>query len=281
MAKRGRKPQPTYITMWTEAVEGVRQVVIERDSKGMPTEWRLYPTGLGKPYFGTIRPGDVESERKAIAKFERWKATQDGKPWDKEVGEEPLHDTIWVSMFDPRLRDRRTEHLIKTYISRYRDFIRDLILSDCRKAALELDIEQLAWFEQLKAPKPSLPLKEVGEMYFNRTQEMSAHWKRKSERMWKEFVKCIAVKKVADITPEAISQYHDLVYSRFQKDKSPTYVAHRFGSVKAVLSFALTRGKDQEQLQRVLTRCKMLRPPKKRGVDPQPIQPEHFRKMLE
>ncbi len=121
MAKRGRKPQPTYVTMWTEAVEGVRQVIIERDSKGSPTVWRLYPTGLPKPYFGTIRPGDVESERKAVAKFRQWKATQDGTPWDKGVGEEPLHDSIWVSMFHPRLRDRRTEHLVITYISRYRD----------------------------------------------------------------------------------------------------------------------------------------------------------------
>jgi hypothetical protein len=203
--------------MWKEVIEGVRKVVIEKTPKGEPTAWRLYPTGQPEPYFGTVHAGDVESERKAVAKFERWKLSTGGTPWEKEVKDEPLVDSIWVLMFHDKLRDRRTEHLVKTYVARYRKFIRDLILADCRKAALELDIEQLAWFEQLKPPVPSLPLKEAGDLYFDRELKMSPHWKRKMQRMWEEFVKCVGVKTVREITADTISRYHDLVFKAYNK----------------------------------------------------------------
>ena len=172
MAKRGRKPQAPYVTMWKEVIEEVRKVIIEKDARGAATAWRLYPTGKPEPYFGTVRKDDLESERKAVAKFERWKQSKAGTPWEQEVKEEPLSDSIWVSIFHEKFRDRRIEHLVKTYVARYRTFIRDLILADCRKAALELDIEQLAWFEQLKPPAPSMPLKEAGDLYFRNTSAL-------------------------------------------------------------------------------------------------------------
>ena len=90
MAKRGRKPQAPYVTMWKEVIEGVRKVIIETGSKREPTVWRLYPTGKPEPYFGTVRKDDVESERRAVAKFERWKQSKAGTPWEQEVKEEPL-----------------------------------------------------------------------------------------------------------------------------------------------------------------------------------------------
>jgi len=281
MAKRGRKPQAPYVTMWKEVIEGVRKVILEKDARGAATVWRLYPTGKPEPYFGTVRKDDLESERKAVAKFERWKQSKAGTPWEQEVKEEPLSDSIWVSIFHEKFRDRRIEHLVKTYVARYRTFIRDLILADCRKAALELDIEQLAWFEQLKPPVPSLPLKEAGDLYFNRELKMSPHWKRKMRRMWEEFVNCVGVKTVREITADAINHYHDLVFKAYNKGKSPTYVFHRFTCPKTVFRYAMKRGKDQEQLQRVLALCAMLTPPGKATVKSEPIAVEHYRKLLE
>ncbi|MCK4624766.1 MAG: tyrosine-type recombinase/integrase [Phycisphaerae bacterium] len=283
MAKRGRKPQEPYVTMWKEVVEGVRQVVKERNARGKPTVWHLYPTGLPKPYCGTVRADDVASERKAVGKFLRWKAEQEGTDWEKHVGDDAMVDSVWTGMLfakDERVRDRRVEKLINLYVARYRNFIHDLILTDCRKAAVELEIDELAWFDQLKPPEPSLTLREVGDLYFNRHKSLSHEWKRKVKRMWKEFLRSVDAKTVRNITADHISHYHDKVYDVFNKGKSPTWAAQRFGAVKTIFSHALTRGKDQEQLQRVLTLCKMLVPPAKNGVDPQPFTPEHFKKLL-
>jgi len=155
-------------------------------------------------------------------------------------------------MFHEKIRDRRIEHLVKTYVARYRKFIRDLILTDCRKAALELDIEQLEWFEQLKPPTPSLPLKEAGDLYFSR-----------------------------EITAHAINRFHDLIYKAYNKGKAPTYVFHRFTCPKTVFRYAMKRGKDQEQLQRVLALCAMLTPPGKASGKSEPIAAEHYRKLLD
>ncbi len=283
MAKRGRKPQRAYVTMWKEVVEGVRQVVIERDGKGHPTVWRLFPTGLGKPYFGTVRTGDLVSERKTIGKFLRWKAEQDGTPWEQHVGEEATVDAIWHGMLhtpNQSVADRRVERLVLAYAAKYRDFIRTLILTDPRKAAAELDIEQLAWLTQVQPPEASMPLTEVGSLYFHRRRGLSDHWNRKMQRLWDEFVRCVGVKTVREVMPADIEKYHDQGFDAFNSGKSPTYVAHRFGCVKTILSHALTRGRDQAQLQRVLTLCKMLVPPSKRAADPTPMSPKHFRALL-
>ena len=78
MAKRGRKPSAPYVTMWKEVVEGVRRRVIECDARDEPTVWHLYPTGCSVSYCGTVRKGDILSERRAIAKFRRWKAEREG-----------------------------------------------------------------------------------------------------------------------------------------------------------------------------------------------------------
>ena len=66
MAKRGRKPQAPYVTMWKEVIEGVRKVIIETGSKREPTVWRLYPTGKSEPYF--VVPEKVVVRRRVEAK---------------------------------------------------------------------------------------------------------------------------------------------------------------------------------------------------------------------
>lgn len=284
MAKRGRKPQGPYITMWKEVVEGVRRHVKKPDSSGTPAVWELYPTGKTKPYFGRVHKGDLLSERRALAKFLRWKAEQDGTPWEGHLGDDAFADAAWLGMLHSPshdLTDRRVERLAVAYASKYRDFIRDLIRNDPRKAAAELEIEELAWLDRLGPPSTSMSLTDIGELYFSQP-DLSDHWKRKMERMWKEFVRFVDVATVRDVTREQIVGYRSEVRKAYEKDKSPTYVVHRFGCIKAFLRHAVSEADEDKDLKYVLKLCvKLLKPPRKRGVDPEPISRKHFRKLLE
>jgi integrase len=159
----------------------------------------------------------------------------------------------------------------------YRDYFRRLIFADPRRAAIELDDERLSRLDELGAREPSLPLEGIGETYVNKRPPLSASWQRKARLFWPEFRRIVNVDTVRDITADDIGRYQNEILDR---GNSPTYVGHRFGLVKSVLSYALKRGKDTEQLQRVLTLCKMLETPKKNGTDPHPISREHFDALL-
>ena len=284
MAKRGRKAQRTYVTMWQEAFPGLRQVIKEGNDKN-PQVWHLYPTGKSSPYFGTVRKDDIASERRAIAKFMAWKSKQEGSDWETKVGSDMKADAIWQGMLatsDQNEQDEKARRLVVKWTRRQKKYLRNLLLQNPRQAATEFDIEQLAYFDQLKPPPPSLTLKAVGELYANRRKTISTDWKRRTQVLWDEFCLCVGVRTVRKITADCIARYYDTVYDAYTKgSKSSVYVHHRFGAVKAVFNHALTRGNDQEQLQRVLGLCKMLVPPPKPSVDPQPIAPEIFRVLLD
>ncbi len=69
--------------------------------------------------------------------------------------------------------DRRVAKLSSKYAEKYGEFIRDLILTDPRKAAAELEIDQLAWLNDLKPSPPTLLLSEVAKCYFESGDDLS------------------------------------------------------------------------------------------------------------
>lgn len=298
MAKRGRKPKAPYVTQWSEVIHGVRQRVIERDKSGDPTVWHLYPTGRSVPYFGSVRKGDLAAERRAIGRFLRWKAEQEGTPWEQCEGNAPDADAMLAGMMYIRERDqgkrrvgdrspgddiqdvvdRRAAKLATEYAAKYRDFIRNLILTDPRKAAAELEIDQLAWLDDLKPPAPSLSLKDLGDIYFNRTLKGSDHWERKMRRIWREFVRLVDVAYIGELTRKSITEYRDAIHLM---GKSRAFVVHRFGGVKAILRYAQSEVEYPQEISRVIDLCSVLRLPKKTRMKPMPFKAEHFRKLLE
>ncbi len=301
MAKRGRKPKGPYVTQWSEVIHGVRQRIIERDQSGAPVVWHLYPTGRSVPYFGAVHKGDLAAERKAIGRFLHWKAEQEGTPWEQHDGNAAFVDATMAGMMHIHERDRgrrragdhaptgaiqsivdrRAAKLADAYAAKYRTFIRNLILTDPRKAAAELEIDQLAWLHDLKPPAPSLSLAEVGDTYFSRPLKGTDHWERKMRRMWNEFVCCVSAETCREVTVESINRFRDKVLEAHNRGKSPTYVAHRFGCVKTILNYAKSQVEHPDEFVRVLGLCAKLKPPRKRAVDPEPISPEHFRKLME
>lgn len=158
--------------------------------------------------------------------------------------------------------------------------IRRLILADPRLAAEKTGLP-LDRLHQFKEPDPSLPLSAVLDLYLNKPRAITRKTRRDTTQYWEEFMRQVKVKTLADLTADHISGYHDAVYTAYREGKSPYYVRARFTTIKAVLNHAAKRGKDIENLQRVLTFCRMLSPPAANGLNPSDISPADFRRLLE
>ena len=245
MPNAKRSYRKHYVTSWGETIVGLTK----------STDGRFRPVGHSSPAWSG------RDEAKAIHKFRLWQGSQ------QENGE-PLDDDDYGIHHGPTLEG-------KAYWSRY---FHELLVRDPRQAAIELDDERLTRLNELGAREPSLPLAEMGESYRNKKPPLSPDWRRKAKLFWDEFCGITRAETVRDVTPDDLAQYGDEIHGR---EMSPTYAGHRFGLVKYVLNHALKRGKDTDQLQRVLTLCKMLETPRKNGTDPQPISPEHFNALLD
>ena len=121
-----------------------------------------------------------------------------------------------------------------------------------------------------------IALDDLGNLYQSK-RDVSGEWKRRARLHWNEFVSIVGVKTAREITAEQIERYHEAIFDATEeKNQSPTYVKQRFGMVKSILNYAMTRGRDQADMRRILDFCKMLVPPKSNAKNPQPISPEHF-----
>ncbi len=269
MAKRGRKPKH-YVTSDGETIVGLTK----------RADGRFGPVGVAGVAFGS-------DEATAIARFRKWEAERDGTAWEKHVGDDLKVDSIWYGMRftgpgkSTTAAGRRLEKMALAYVAEYRKFIRNLILTNPHQAAIELDIEELKWFDEFRSPGLSVRLEDIGEAYRSKRKKISDTWRRKVKRFWSEFVDAVGVETVAEISADDISRYHNIVWDDYEKnDRSPTYVAHRFQCIKTMLNHAMKQGKDHKHIRRVIDLCAMFTTPDKTGTDPHPISREHFDALL-
>ena len=275
MAKRGRKPKH-YVTSWGETVEGLRR----------RPDGRFMPVGSSNVSFG-------KDELKAIAKFRKWLYEQQAGDASEPVvriearSQTPLGfvDVQRAIRLDDVYSDRQAgdpvEQVLQLTETQLGAIVQRFITQDPKRAARLTGIEELARLDSIKPPEPSLSIDVVGELYFDRPKG-TGNWKAKSKRFWNQFTEIVAAQTVRDITADDINRYHDTIYEKYREGGlSPTFVFHRFGTVKTIFSHALNKGRDADELQRVLSLCRMLIPPEKNGLDPQPITPEHFGKLLD
>ncbi len=160
------------------------------------------------------------------------------------------------------------------------DRLGQLIRDNPKLAAQKLGIEEIGWLRTLRPPPPSVRLSELGECYVKKQPPLSAETIKKAKAHWNEFCGVVEVELLKDIEAAHIREYHAVVYEALERGRSRTYVNHRFGHIKTILSHAKTLGIDQEQCQRVLTLCAMLKPPPSDPVDPKPISRADFHKLL-
>lgn len=160
------------------------------------------------------------------------------------------------------------------------EWARTEILDNPARFAEGVGIPQIAHLKDVSLPKESPTLASIIKTY-TKNARVTQHERQKSERYWKEFRKFAPGKSIRDITQEQIAKYHDWAMEEYEKGKSRTWVAHRFGKIKSLLNFAATRGVAPTEIAEVLAYCKMLRPPRKESADPHPISREDFQALLE
>ncbi len=132
--------------------------------------------------------------------------------------------------------------------------VRYELFSDPKRFADRVGEPRIGYLQDLKPPLPSPPLQELGEIYDSKAR-ISIHERRKSKLFWNEFKKVAKAKTVRDLTQDHIAKYHDWVLN---SGHSQTWMKHRFGKIKTILRFAQNRTRTPEDIERVLTFCKML-----------------------
>ena len=264
---RGGRP-PKYV----RGRDGKPVVALSREPKSR----RYYATGT-KPrhYFGT----DLDQ---ALVRFRSWQAKQQGSTVAMFVGqidEETDKPPVWSYDF---LRDGWQHELTGPAADAIFAWVREQVLRDPARFAERIGIPELARLSSLPEPEPSLTLQAMGSAYFGKRRKVSKDWRKKMSGFWHEFVAAVGVITLGQIKREHVEAYHARVWDRANKDKlAPTYLAHRFQAVRSVLRFGLKNGRDVANVRRIIDLTALFELPKKTGVQPDPMSPRDFRKLLD
>lgn len=246
----GRKASRDYVSTWGEVIAGAY----------LGKDGRLRPIGKPTPAFG----GD---ERMMVHRF---------RLWQQQSGEfpiEPLPPPAILGLSDH---------------ARNREYWRNLILTDPKAAALELDIPHLAHYAAAP-PKPSLTLSQLAEQYAEKKRnkqgkQLDKKYRKNLIAWWTEFLE-IAAKVSArpvfprDVDRPMIQAFQTEILRRFDNGQSPAYVRSRFAAVKAILQFGIDYSDDKAECRRLLDECGILSAPAETS-NPTPIRPEEISALL-
>jgi integrase len=301
-SKRGRKAQH-YTTTWDEPIYGLAR----RPSDG---RWRVIATGytfteaderLAVHRFRTPTAGQqgetiripfaaADGTDAAIAEgIARAAATLAGPsreqpaPVDQEFPPMTVQPGTGPSTGPIRLEQVEGTRAIEIYrqgaphaADAFWPWLRRLILDTPALVAERTGIEQIGYLAHLPRPRPSPTLAAVGTLYHEKAA-VTPHERAKSKLFWQEFVEAVGVTTLRELTAERVAGYLDDVLSA---DNSRTYAKHRFGKVKTIISFARKRGLDAGDCRAALDACAVLVPPRPVPLDPHPIDPGDFAKLL-
>lgn len=286
--KRGRPSKRDYVTSWDEKIEGAY----------MGADGRLRPIGRSTPAFG----GD---EATAVHRFRKWLAAQDEKPKPHV----PVALPSSIDAFDQTVdhlrgfRGKLDIHVNNPEHPReiltdfqglrtlFRDYFRNLILTEPKRAAAELDVEHLAWYPP-RPDKPQFSLLELHDFYLKNKRNrqgktLAKKHKENSARWWSEFMRIVNVDQYRALTLASVRKYRDAIMSRFDKPSedperfSASSVRNRFAKIKAVFNFGLQEcdEKDKDDIRRVLDLCLVLKAPAEE-FNPRPIPVDAFKELL-
>lgn len=138
--------------------------------------------------------------------------------------------------------------------------------------AKQVEVEQIAWLDQLKPPTPSPTLKELGELYTGKAG-LSPNEAGRSKLFWKEFSKAVGVNTIRDLTHDHVAAYEQVIQGGKYAPKS---ILHRYRKVRTILAYAIKRGKGVEDCRRALDITAMLEVKDATPLDPKPISVADF-----
>lgn len=136
------------------------------------------------------------------------------------------------------------------------------IESNPKEAASRLGVPELANLEAIRPKPQSITLQAVADLFENKPVG-NREYRRRFAKRFREFVKIIGVKTVKEIELEHIEKYYARVLKDSkQGDHGRPYAKSRFDVVTAVLAYAHKRGRDKQEIRRVLDDCQMLEAPR-------------------
>ncbi len=252
---------------------------------------RQYYASHSKPrrYFGS----DFDA---ALAKFRARQAAEDGEPYAAIKVELPLPPVQLPPEHDPDYfveqlnAGRPFEELVEELGGRFQllpqdavyAWVRTELLKNPTRFAERVGIPEIGYLQDLAPPGPPLTLKQVCNLYFRKRKRISPDWERKQRGYWQEFAATVGVKTLREVTHVEIERYHDAVWDEHNNNgRSSTYVSHRLTAVRTILRHALKKGRDQQQVRRVLELTEMFEFPGKTTPKPNPISPADFQRLLE
>lgn len=270
MVKRGRTPKHYETRDKKELIVGLR-----RDKKS----GRFYPVGRGSPSFGT-------DESTAIHRFKSWQAQQGKKPKPKV----PVKMSSSIDALDELVYGKVPEWTwspgefstdLEVLKSAWRREVRDLIYSDPKKAAVELDCEPvalLAHVENLKPPPPSKTLDELCTTYLE-DKTLSPKEAANSRTWWNEFREITKAKTVTDLQRDSFKAYRKTIRSR-KGNRSSIWVRSRFGKIKTIINHAVVEVDLTDSEKAILQHVALLKPPAKPKPKPVDISRKEMKAIL-
>lgn len=161
----------------------------------------------------------------------------------------------------------------------YRAKYRKLLLENPHQAAREFAIPELANLAVLPKSEPSLTVTKLWHAYKHQTNPPRKEWMNTTRTYWREFIGIVRVRRISEINAEKLTDYSKVIMS---EGFAAGTIKNTFGQIKAVINAASSLGKDITDLDRVLKLVRgMLVPPKNDSdIEPQPIDPKDFKKLL-
>ena len=263
-----------YVTSWGETIVG-----LHRRGDG-----RWYPVAKPNHVF------TQSDERLAIHKFRLWEAEQkNGGPLSSDEAMQLNLRKLeawqrWVEMHPEAAEQIQTD--IEAAVIGERLRLTDLIKTNPKQAAIELDYEPLENLLFIQRPKPSITLAEIRKLYnIAKKDEIEPVDLTKFNKYWDEFAAFVKVRTVDLLDFELFDAYSKKIRSDqakpSKKTKQPrknTYTRARFLTIKTYINFAYESRKIDAQLWNRLRqdwKQPLKAPPAPRGT-PKTLTPEEF-----
>ena len=176
-----KKPGP-QAKFWKDSKGNVHVATVDGKQVGLVqgTDGRFRPSGHSSPKWRN-------DPAYAIHAFNVWVG--------KQTGIEPVTDAIALGDYP-----------------QYRDYLRDLILTDLPQARIELDLPMLSLDGNAPVEFESLRLDEIGNLYARKKFRDSGESKRSAEA-WQEFCETVfPAVTVAQVNEDRLMAYNDWVY---------------------------------------------------------------------
>ena len=170
----------------------------------------------------------------------------------------------------------------------WRAYYRNLILTNPRQAALEMDCEPLSLLANVKdvqPPDPSVTLSECLDFYQGRRKKISDEESKKVRNAWKLFTQsvspAITLEQVTTGDSSLFERWIDAVWLPYEDEGSPKTLRHKVDRVKRVIRYCHEKKqRDKSNCQRLLDAMSALELPDPDKENPNPINVEEFHRLL-